>query len=72
MDLQILPRESKVLVDLDLSNPEVDQKVSKLVVAVEQCPAEEPVVVQEVQMMMVLLDTQPVVELKVLMGVAAD
>ena len=72
MDLQILPRESKVLVDLDLSNPEVDQKVSKLVVAVGQCPAEEPVVVQEVQMMMVPLDTPQAVELKVLMGVTAD
>ena len=45
--------------------------VSKLVVA-GQCPAVEPVVVLEVQMMKVLLDTQLVVELKVLMEVTSD
>ena len=71
-DLQILLLESTALVDLDLNNLVVDQVESKQVVVVGQYPAVEPVVVLEVQMMKVLLDTQLVVELKVLMEVTSD
>ena len=71
-DLQILLRESMVLVDLDLNSPVADQMVSKLVVAAGLYPAVEPVVVLEVQMMMVPLDTPQAEELKVLMEVTAD
>ena len=71
-DLQILLLESTALVDLDLNNLVVDQVESKQVVAVGQCPAVEPVVVLEVQMMKVLLDTQLAVELKVLMVTTSD
>ena len=52
-DLQILLLESRAPVHLDPNNLAVDQKESKLT-GVGQCPAEEPVVVLEVQMRKVL------------------